>query len=70
MEALEFEIENQKSRKDKLEKKLADLKKLITSLKINIPIMFERIGCNQEEYITLLGENFVKKVLFLTLEFS
>lgn len=63
MQAFEAEIENQESRKEKLDKKLVDLKKIITSLKINIPIMFERIGCNQEEYLSLLGENFVNMLI-------
>ena len=33
--------------------------RILQSLRVSIPIMFERIGCYQEEYIALLGENFV-----------
>jgi hypothetical protein len=65
MEALEEEIENQKFRRTKLESKYKDLMKIMMSLKINIPIMFERIGCNQEEYMSLLGENFVLSIHYL-----
>ena len=32
--------------------------KTINSLKISIPIMFERIGCNSDEYTRDMGEDF------------
>ena len=32
--------------------------KTINSLKISVPIMFERIGCNSDEYTKDLGEDF------------
>ena len=39
--------------------------KTINSLKISIPIMFERIGCNSDEYTRDLGEDFVIFIIFL-----
>ena len=56
---LTTEIESMKIRRDKYEKKYKDLMKIMVSLKVSIPIMFERIGCNQDEYMIMLGENFV-----------
>lgn len=35
-----------KIRRVKYEKKYKDLMKIMVSLKVSIPIMFERIGCN------------------------
>jgi len=44
--------------KDVYEVNYKHLAKTINSLKISVPIMFTRIGCNSEEYTRDLGENF------------
>ena len=56
------EIKSIRERREVLAVKHKTFMKILQSLKVSIPIMFERIGCSQEEYIGLLGENFVIKI--------
>ena len=58
-EMLVKEIDNHQRRREKYDQNYRRLMKIMLSLKVSVPIMFERIGCNQEEYLSLLGDNFV-----------
>ncbi|KRW99571.1 hypothetical protein PPERSA_13151 [Pseudocohnilembus persalinus] len=47
---LSREIATVQTKRHRYEKEYSKLKQIINELKISIPIMFDRIGCNSEEY--------------------
>ncbi|KAM3138608.1 hypothetical protein pb186bvf_009360 [Paramecium bursaria] len=57
-ELINKKIQDIKQNREKLHEKYLELSKILKELKISIPNMFDRIGCNQKEYLSLLGQNF------------
>lgn len=55
-----LQLKQKQSEEDKkahyLTAKMGILNKLLLSLKLGIPIIFERIGCNNQEYLKELGD--------------